>query len=213
MRPPSLPPASVLGQRHPHGTRIRYMGGCKCVPCKAAASRYETDRLAKRKAGLSNGITTAAPARRRILYLSRRGVGRRAVCAAARISRTVYSKIRSSRRANCREETVRRILAVSLDSAFAGAYVDARPTWRRVVALREAGWSKAAIAFATGHVVGALQIGRDRVTKRNADRIRRLHDLFRDGEVDVPRTNRARVEVACEVLRVSARKILRGRVS
>lgn len=55
MRPPSLAPAHVLAATKQHGTRIRYMGGCRCLPCRAANSRYECERQARRNLGLANG--------------------------------------------------------------------------------------------------------------------------------------------------------------
>ena len=43
----------------PHGTRHRYLSGCKCVPCRAANSRYSTERAAAQRAGDWRGFVPA----------------------------------------------------------------------------------------------------------------------------------------------------------
>lgn len=36
---------SIAAERYAHGTRARYgMGKCRCLPCRAAASEYESQR-------------------------------------------------------------------------------------------------------------------------------------------------------------------------
>lgn len=70
MRPHDLPSAAALAKDKPHGTRLRYMAGCKCMLCRAANSRYETERAAARKNGDWNGLVSAIHARRHILKLS-----------------------------------------------------------------------------------------------------------------------------------------------
>ena len=67
----SLRSAADLSATKPHGTRLKYMGGCKCMLCRAANSRYETERAVARKNGDWNGIVDARAARRHILKLSK----------------------------------------------------------------------------------------------------------------------------------------------
>lgn len=47
----------------PHGTRHRYLGGCRCLPCRAANSRYSCERAAAQRAGDCRGFvpTTLVP--------------------------------------------------------------------------------------------------------------------------------------------------------
>ena len=47
----------------PHGTRSRYVSGCKCVPCRAANSRYQSGRFYAIRDGDWNGFVNAATAR------------------------------------------------------------------------------------------------------------------------------------------------------
>lgn len=175
MRPATLPPAEILGPRHPHGTRIRYMGGCQCVPCRAANSRYNTGCDARVRAGERNDIVSAAKARAHIHALSAMGIGRCTVARIARVSRTVVMKIRSGERRRCRRQTGLRILEVGRWALADGALVDATLTWQRIEEIRARGWSKARIAKALGLKRAALQIARTKCRRSNARRIARLH--------------------------------------
>jgi len=88
----SLRSAAVLSIDKPHGTRLKYMGGCKCMLCRAANSRYEAERGVARKNGDWNGIVDARAARRHILKLSKAGVGYKSVADAASVAHTVVAR-------------------------------------------------------------------------------------------------------------------------
>lgn len=45
-RPPDLPPP----EHYAHGTRARYVAGCRCTPCRASNTRYYHERQARAKA-------------------------------------------------------------------------------------------------------------------------------------------------------------------
>jgi hypothetical protein len=169
-----LPTRERLAER-PHGTRLRYISGCRCVPCRAANSRYETERLAARKRGEWNGIVCSDRARAHLLALSGAGVGRRAVGEASGVAITVIQQVRSGRRPQIRAATERRILAVDRQALADGARVPAGPTWRRVRELLAEGYTKARIARELGAQKPALQLGRRRVLAITAVRVERLH--------------------------------------
>ena len=57
----SLRSAAVLSIDKPHGTRLKYMGGCKCMLCRAANSRYETERKLT-PARMATGNAPSTPA-------------------------------------------------------------------------------------------------------------------------------------------------------
>ena len=60
----------------PHGTRARYIAArCRCLLCRAAASRYECERDAARRAGDYRGLVSAQEARDHILALGKKGSG------------------------------------------------------------------------------------------------------------------------------------------
>lgn len=54
-----LKPVAELAEQRSHGDRLKYLAGCRCVPCRAANSRYEVARAAARKAGDWNGLVPA----------------------------------------------------------------------------------------------------------------------------------------------------------
>ena len=166
-----LRPVAELAADRPHGTRLRYLAGCKCFHCRRANSDYERERQAAREAGDWNGIVDADRARRHLLMLSRRGVGRRMVRAASDVAQTVLQDIRTGRKRRIRARTERRILAVTPACRGDAALVPAADTWRRIEWLLEEGFTKARIARELGAKRPALQLRRDRVTARTAAKV------------------------------------------
>lgn len=169
-----LKPHAAYGGNHAHGTRMRYLAGCKCRHCRAANSNYETARARARKAGDWNGIVDAAAARRHMLRLSCAGVGRHAIAEASDVALTVICEIRSGRKRRIRARTARAILAVTTAQRKDHALVSAAKPWRQIERLLEHGFTKARIAHELGRQTAALQIGKRRVTVRNAAAIDRL---------------------------------------
>jgi hypothetical protein len=161
-----------------HGTRLRYLGGCRCVPCRAANSRYECERFAARQRGEGNGLVGAAPARQHLLKLRRLGVGYKSAAASASVATSIVAKILSGERTRVRAQTARRILAVDRTALADAAVVPAAATWRRVEWLVEQGFTKARISREIGQGGRALQIGRRRVLARTAMRIEQLYRRF-----------------------------------
>lgn len=98
MRPATLRPSAELFAEKPHATRLRYLAGCRCVPCRAGNSRYSCERERMRRAGLANGLVDATRARRHVLRLSRMNVGYKTIAARTGISCSVLWKIRSGQR-------------------------------------------------------------------------------------------------------------------
>ncbi len=142
MRPTDLKPASELAKDKPHGVRIKYMGGCRCLFCRAANSRYETYRLAERKAGRTNGIIPAICARERLQKLAKDGIGTKSVSFVSDVSRTILMEIKSGKRRRIREETERRILAVDQAALGGASLVSAAESWRLIKQLLEEGFTK-----------------------------------------------------------------------
>lgn len=171
-----LRPASDLAEGRPHGDRLKYLAGCKCMLCRAANSRYETSRAAARKAGDWNGIVSAKRARSHILKLSRAGVGRYTLSEAADVGATIIQDIRSGRKKRIRKRTEARILSVTAAAVAGGALVPAGPTWRRINILIENGFTRAEIARRLGYRRPALQLNKDFVTAKNAAAVERLYN-------------------------------------
>lgn len=128
-----------------------------------------------------------AGVRHHLRKLRAAGIGLRRVAAVTGIGYTRLGEIARNRSYNkarprhrkMRATTAEKILGVRVDQLAAGAIVDAGETWRLIDELRAAGTAKRRIAAAMlGHAVQGLQLRRDRILKRSADRIRELHDRF-----------------------------------
>lgn len=168
-----LRPASELAQGRPHGDRMRYMGGCRCTACRRANSDYECARLRARKNGDWNGIVSATRARGHLRKLRKAGIGRRSVAIATDIGETILAEINTGKKKRIRARTERLILAVTPACAADGAYVSAAKTWQQIRQLLNEGFTKVRIAEAIGQK-RALQLGKTRVTVRNAAAVDRL---------------------------------------
>ncbi len=168
----------MLGAERPHGVRLRYMAGCRCLKCRMANTNYETARARARKAGDWNGIVDAAPARAHIRKLGRAGVGYKMVAAVSDVGKTSVFQIRQGRKLRVRARTARRILAVTIACRGDAALVSAKGTWRLIEQLLEEGLTKARIARELGAQRPALQIRKDLVTVRTAARVRALHARY-----------------------------------
>lgn len=172
--------AAELAADKPCGTRVRYYAGCRCTECRAANSRYESERQAARARGESNGLVSAERARAHLAELSAHGVGFKTAADAAKVAPSIVGKIVGGQRRKIREQTERRLLAVTTDTAADGGCVDGASTWVLIDELLASGYSRARIASEiAGRPLKALQMKRERVTVRNAGRARQVYDRLR----------------------------------
>lgn len=167
----------------PHGIRARYASGCRCMLCRAANSRYESDRQRARVSGDWNGCVDAKRAREHLEELSRRGIGRHSVQAACDVSDGILYAIITGTRSRIRARTERRILAVDEGSRAGGSLVDADKTWRIINELVRRGYSKKQLAKWMGLKTGAIQFRRDDITARTEVRVHRLKTLIDTGRL------------------------------
>jgi hypothetical protein len=170
-----LRPVAELGAERPHGTRLRYLAGCKCFECRRSNSDYERERAKARAAGDWNGFVSADKARAHLMSLSHRGVGKRAVAAASDVALSVLTEIRTGRKQQIRARTERKILAVTPAMASDRALVKPGRTFRLIAALKDEGFSKAELARRLGYRNGALQFQANRMTARNVARVENLY--------------------------------------
>jgi hypothetical protein len=182
MRPPSLRPSAELAANKAHGTRVKYLGGCRCVPCRAANSRYSCERDRANKNFETDHIVSADIAREHLQLLSSKGVGRRAVADASGVARTIISGIRRGTRKHLRESTERRILAVDCDARSDSSYVPAAPVWKQIEELLQEGYTRRWIAQRLGFKSPALQFRKDQVLARTALRVKKLYEAITGDE-------------------------------
>jgi hypothetical protein len=125
-----------------------------------------------------NGLVDSSKARRHILRLASRGIGRRTVSHASGVALTVIQKIRQGTKKTIRARTERKILSVTKDSIRSGTLVPADEMWRAIDRLvSDEGFSKAEIARRLGYSSPALQINRERITGRT---LRRFQQFYRE---------------------------------
>jgi len=175
-----------------HGTRAAYVhgiepgsnraNGCRCEACCDANRTYariQTKRLVRERAGKRTPrLVDAAEVRAHLIWLSERGIGGRSVELVSGVSRSDLSLIRSGRRKRVDGATADRILQVWPADAMAGCYVPAAPTWRLIDDLLAHGYTREGISRRLGSKAQqpSLQLGRDRITARNARRVQALHE-------------------------------------
>lgn len=174
-RPADLPFTEHF-QKMACGSRAKYIGGgCRCMLCRAANSRYESARAIARKNGGWNGLVSAERARAHMLALSKAGIGRRSIGAASDVGDTTLQEVGSGKKTQIRADTERRILAVDRSCIADGALVDARPSWRRLRRLLDEGYPARRLCKFLGYKGDGLQFGTRWITAGNALRIEKLY--------------------------------------
>lgn len=180
-RPADLRSAAELGKTKPHGCRMRYLAGCRCVPCRAANSQYSVWRDKENREGRGAGIVDAAKARRHILKLAERGIGYKSVARDARVGKTIVLEIRTGARPRIRQSTERKILFVGDSAARGATVVPAAPTWKQINKLLREGFTKSTLSQRLGFKNHAIQFNRDTILKRNARRVDKLYRMLMVG--------------------------------
>lgn len=142
-----------------HGTRARYMRGCRCTDCYDANGRYcKAYRThAHRTGGLSKRLNPA-PVTRRIRYWESQGYSHGQIARAAGVARRVVDAHAKGELPSINPDSARRILAVRLNDSVIPDYlpVNSVGTVRRLRALAVLGHRVKDIAAASGHMPGAL---------------------------------------------------------
>jgi hypothetical protein len=141
---------------HQHGDRATYvLDKCRCLPCAAANSVYESQRSRLRAygRGVPSGLVDAAPVRAHVEQLQAAGMGWKTVAQAAGVAESTLCHVLYGRRRNGRNEpparrmnpeAARKLLAVPLPTVEqlpGGVVVPAVGTQRRLQALACLGWS------------------------------------------------------------------------
>jgi hypothetical protein len=176
-RPDDMTRLDDLAARHPHGVRVRYICGCRCMLCRAANSRYQTQRDLAKKNGDWNGIIPALRAREHLKMLQRRGIGRRLVAEICGVSQSMLADIKQQRKLNIRARTERAILSVTLEARANKTLVKASHTWALLNSLLREGFTQTDLARRLGSraKTPALQIRGHVVTAENAMKVERLY--------------------------------------
>lgn len=223
--------------QHAHGTRARYVLGCRCAACRASNVAAYHERQARAKEAVReistpaagpiaktwtapdgskrprtysracpgvdgeicrwrshlrkdstggvchrcrarlvwDGLVDAAPVRRHLRALSRRGVGYKTVAAASDVGHTTIAQVLGGTKSRIRKRSADAILAVTVAAVADHALVPAGLTWRMLRKLEPEYLTKGRLAQALGCKRPALQISRRRVLARTELRVRRLY--------------------------------------
>jgi hypothetical protein len=168
-----------------HGTRASYEAGCRCLRCRAAKSRYNSERESARRKGDTRDLVDAAAARAHIRKLSKVGVGYKSVADAAGISHTTAMLIRSGERTQLRQSTERRILAVDKSAIADRSLVPAGPSWKLLNQLIDEGYTRVQLAKWLGSKAKtpSLQLRQDYCTAKTALKVHRMFQALQAGKL------------------------------
>lgn len=160
-----------------HGTRSKYVLGCRCAPCKAAHARYYWDRYQlRRESGETNPLVSARRARDHLRRLQAIGMGRDAVAEVTDLAPHTVQQITTGKRRRITLFTERLLLGVADNLLKDGAMILAGPTKSMVQELLEEGYTEKELAQRLGYRGRCLPfLRRTKLTVRNADRVRVLH--------------------------------------
>ena len=183
--PKDLASIRVRFAEEPHGTRHRYLGGCRCLPCRTANSRYSCERAAAQRAGDWRGFVPTTLVQGHIQKLRKAGIGYKAIAAAAGLAKSTMAMILTGKRAQIRRHHADRILAVDRSAIADHALVPAGPTWKLLDELLAAGYTRTFLAKQLGSrsKTPSLQIQADRITALTASKVERLYRRIREGRV------------------------------
>lgn len=185
-RPPDLATAAVLCERnkHKHGTKMRYLAGCRCWRCRRGNRDYERKLQRDRKLFGPNDLVSSARVLAHLRYLHTFGLGHKTVAKIAKVSKTSLSEIIWSGRQHVRRRSEARILAVqpSLDTLPRNVNVPAAETKERIEQLVKWGYPKGLISVdGLGNDAAALQVNRSKssnTTVRTAVNIKKFYELI-----------------------------------
>lgn len=151
--------------------------GCRCRPCITAAVTY-TKQWERRRAKGWRPYVDNTEAREHLHWLTSHGIGERAVAQASGVSRSVIRNMITGDLLKSRPETIERILAVGTHVRLPGALVDATRTWELLNELIAQGHTQTSLARLLGSTAKrpVLQIKRDRIEQKTADKVQALYD-------------------------------------
>lgn len=169
-----------------HGNYVTYVRDkCRCEECREAA-RVQANDYRRRKAIRDNGNANGAwkwvdagPVRKHVRWLNSQGIGWMKVAKLAGVSNGQLSNILYGRydrgdppAKKVHRDTARKILAVS---ASQSGHVSADTTWEYIHCLKAYGVTYGRIGVALGQKGPGLQLSKNRVTRRHAETVERLH--------------------------------------
>lgn len=171
-RPKDMPPA----ERYEHGTRARYVAGCRCDSCRRANTDYAKKREKAKKKGDFNGNVPADHALNYIEMLADQGVGFKTIAKKAGVPHSTIAKIKSGERLIIRRSTETKIFSVTADAIAPSTNISVADTWKKINHLVELGFTKSELAYRLGRKTPNLQIQKNQITNKKAQEIDALYN-------------------------------------
>lgn len=169
----------------PHGSRARYLAGCRCLLCRAANAEYRTDCY---RAPETVQLVSAKRVRRHLQVLRRCGMGYREVARKAGVDPKHLRQIRSGDRHRIRATTEACVLGVESRKPL-GALTPAAGTWQLIRRLQTKGFKLVDLArrLHPGRPVDHLRCGRRKVRISTAVQVRRFYEATMAEGEEFPR--------------------------
>lgn len=185
-RPPDLKAAIDLGRRRPHGHKMRYMAGCRCLLCRRGNARYDAKMKRDRERYGPNDLVTTEKVLEHLAYLKSFGIGYKTVAKHARVSKTSLAGIIWYGRRHIRRRSMNRILAIvpSLNTLPRSVVIPATETQERLRQLTKWGYPYALIvrdglgSVARGLQIHCMKFGKPDVMVKTAVKVRDFYALI-----------------------------------
>lgn len=164
-----------------HGTVQRFWIGCSCLPCRAAAARYNLGRIHARRSGDWQGYV---PPEKAMAHLKQfKNIA--AVADVSGMNASYLSSIRAGSRRQIRAATEKRILAIEAETvekqrklfASDGVLVAAAPVRKMIRALAAEGFDSRTLARRL-NLVGGMRLKGKTVRAWNAMRIEKFYNMI-----------------------------------
>lgn len=165
-----------------HGTPKNYRRGCRCLPCRAAISRYETaNQLRRRQTGEWRGLVDAGPTRKHLRSLKS---SMQAVADVTGLHVVSLLRVKRGQRKKVWKATEEMLLALT-DEAIQReratmiadwANVPSGPTKRMLTHLYRSGFTQRELAKRIG-IKGSARIDRPMIRAWNAMRIEKFYRM------------------------------------
>ncbi len=178
----TLRPLEELAKAKPHGMRLKYLAGCRCLKCRAANSEYQSERYKRIKKGGWNGLVSAEKARKHIEELSKKGIGYKSVALSAGMAVSSVAKIKYGERKNIRALNERAILEVDETCVGEKTLVCARQTWSRLNWLMAEGFTEKELSKRLGYKAKTLQFNKKLIIARNELKVKKFYEMIRAGD-------------------------------
>jgi hypothetical protein len=190
-----------------HGTRSRYVHGCRCRPCRDANTDYENRRSKLIVYGQWTPFRPAGITVQRVEWLRREGMGLHTIAELAGTHRSVLQKLLRGETCQVRIETQTAVMAIepTLENLRPSTLVDAAPTWRLVRGFLAVGFTKAEIGrwVTKDPRTRSLQLHTEKVSARNAAAVADLHARWVAGEIVPASVKRRRLSEPVPVERAT----------